>query len=51
MSIQQIVDSFTETQGWSDSTLLDLCMEYIENQGANQAFQDFLSDKAQQENV
>lgn len=31
--------------GWSDDTLLDLVLEYVDNQGSNDAFEDFLKEK------
>lgn len=40
--VQEIADK----QGWTDSTLLDLCLEYIGNQQSDDAFIEFLQEKA-----
>lgn len=43
---QQIADE----QGWTDTTLLDLALEYISNQQQDDAFTDFLRHHADVEN-
>lgn len=40
---EQILDGFRESQGWSDATILDLALTYIENQGSPEAWQDYLT--------
>jgi hypothetical protein len=40
---EQILDRFIETQGWSDNTVLDLCLTYIENQSSPEAWEDYLT--------
>jgi hypothetical protein len=37
---------FQGQQGWTDATLLDLCLTYIENQNSPEAFKDFLLQAA-----
>lgn len=39
---QTIIDQ----QGWTDATLLELALEYIENQQSPEAWTDFLAQKA-----
>lgn len=34
---------------WKDDTRLDLALEYISNQGSDDAFEDFLREKAEEE--
>jgi hypothetical protein len=44
---EQILDRFIETQGWSDSTVLDLALTYIENQSSPEAWEDYLISLAE----
>lgn len=44
------LDAIAQQQGWSDRTLLDLCLEYIGNQQNDDAFTEFLEEKAASEN-
>jgi hypothetical protein len=44
------IDEIIEHQGWSKETLLDLVMEYIGNQGSDDALRDFLAQIAENEN-
>lgn len=46
MDIEEII----EHQGWTKETVLDLVMEYIGNQGSNDALRDFLAQAAENEN-
>lgn len=46
MDIEEII----EHQGWNKETVLDLVMEYIGNQGSNDALRDFLAQAAENEN-
>jgi hypothetical protein len=46
---ETILDEIAEKQGWNLETKLDLCLEYIQNQGSNDAFEDFLKDRAGEE--
>lgn len=46
MNIEEII----EHQGWSKETVLDLVMEYIGNQGRDDALRDFLAQMAEYEN-
>lgn len=38
-------------QGWSDGTLLDLCLTYIDRQADTPAFADYLAQVAAQEST
>src|SRR4051812_48688407 len=51
MITEQILDGFTERQGWDDNTALDLALRYIENQGSPDAWRDFLAEIASEENA
>lgn len=42
MSAAAIAESIAEVQGWNDSTLLCLCLDYISNQQSDEAFEDHL---------
>jgi hypothetical protein len=42
MSAESIAESIAEEQGWNDSTLLGLCLDYINNQQSDEAFEDHL---------
>ncbi len=44
------IDEIVAHQGWSKETLLDLVMEYIGNQGSDDALRDFLAQMAEYEN-
>jgi hypothetical protein len=44
---EQILDRFVESQGWSDNTVLDLCLTYIENQASPEAWEDYLTSLAE----
>jgi len=39
---EQILDEFVESQGWTQGTVLDLALTYIENQGSPEAWRDYL---------
>jgi hypothetical protein len=43
------IDEIIEHQSWSKETLLDLVMEYIGNQGSDDALRDFLAQIAENE--
>lgn len=47
MESEQIIDEIGDRQGWDVASKLDLCLEYIENQGDNAAFREFLSISAE----
>lgn len=49
MTVQQIVQDIGSQQGWSRGTMLELCLEYIENQKCPDAFRDFLLEKQRRE--
>ena len=50
MSVQHIIDRYQARQGWTDLTVLDLLVEYIDNQASPEALEDFLNGKADIEN-
>lgn len=50
MSAETILDEIGDEQGWNDSSKLSLCLQYIENQGSDSAFEDFLRIQAEEEN-
>ena len=50
MSARHIIDRYQARQGWTDLTVLDLLVEYIDNQASPEALEDFLNEKADIEN-
>ena len=44
------MDSVGFKQNWNDETRLHIALEYIANQGDDQAFEDFLRETAREEN-
>ncbi len=51
MESELIIDEIGASQGWDDNSKLMLCLQYIENQGGNDAFRDFLLEQAATENA
>ena len=49
MSAENIANDIAAKQGWTDTTLLDLCLAYIDNQGSNDAFEGYLHGIAAEE--
>ncbi|HXS23392.1 MAG TPA: hypothetical protein VN719_04120 [Gemmatimonadales bacterium] len=49
MSAQTILDSFDDRTGWDDESKIHLLCQYIENQGDNDCFRDFLEQQADAE--
>lgn len=47
---RDIAGDIAGKQGWFDATLLGVVLDYIDNQGANDAFGDYLRERAAQEN-
>lgn len=47
---EQILDFYASRQGWNQQSQMDLALRYIENQGSNGAWRDFLQDCADVEN-
>lgn len=45
MSVHSLLFIEFKDQGWSEQTMLALCMEYIDNQQADGTFKDFLEYK------
>jgi hypothetical protein len=35
-----------EREGWTDTTLLDVVLDYIGNQGSDDAFADYLAERS-----
>ena len=46
-----VMDEIAEQQGWTVETQLELALQYIANQGSDDAFQDFLQHIADEENA
>ena len=44
MSAYELLFGKYEEQGWSNTVMLSLCMEYIDNQQNDDAFDDFLAE-------
>ena len=51
MPAERILDEIGTRQGWNDESKLTLCLRYIENQGDDSAFEDFLQRQADEENA
>jgi hypothetical protein len=51
MDAESILETIAAEQGWNDETKLILVLGYIENQGSNDAFADFLQTAADEENA
>jgi hypothetical protein len=49
MSADMIVDRIAAERGWTPDTVVALLCEYIDNQQANDALEDFLSEVAANE--
>ncbi len=43
-------EKIAEEQGWNDATKICILLEYIDNQGSPEAFDDFISEKQDAEN-
>lgn len=50
MTAYSILEEIGERQGWNKNYKLALALEYIENQGSLDAWQDFLQTQADEEN-
>lgn len=50
MSAHSIAQTIAAEQGWNSNTMLDLALDYIENQGDNPAFEEHLRSIAAEEN-
>ena len=50
MSAENIAHTIATAQGWTDTTLLALCLDYIGNQSSDDAFADYLHVRADGEN-
>lgn len=46
-----IVQQFQADQGWNDTTLAGLLLDYIDNQQSNEAFEEFLQRAADENDV
>ena len=51
MNAQFVIDQFQSQQGWTDDTVLDLLVQYIDNQGSGEALYDMLLQIAEEENA
>lgn len=50
MNDEQRITAVRERQGWNDSTMLTLALEFIDDQGGMDDFADMLEDQAATEN-
>lgn len=51
MPAEAILDEICESTGWNDESKLALLCEYIDNQQCDDAFEDFLAKKAEEEEI
>ena len=50
MSTQHVIDKHQDQQGWTDTTVLNLLIGYLDNQGSDDALDDYLGEVAAEEN-
>lgn len=50
MSAQHVIDKYQGRQGWTDATVLDLLIGYLDNQGSDDALDACLGEAAAEEN-
>lgn len=50
MTAENIANDIAARQGWSDATLLDLVLTFVDRQQDNDAFADYLNGVAEEEN-
>ena len=50
MSASDIAYRIQDEQGWTDATLLDIVLDYIGSQQSDDAFEDYLTEHAAEEN-
>jgi hypothetical protein len=43
MSERELFETMTTEEGWHERTQIDVLLQYIENQGSEAAFEDFLA--------
>lgn len=48
-SADSILRDAIAQQGWDEQSVVDMLTEYIENQGSNEAFADFIDEKIEAE--
>jgi len=46
-----ILDKYGDRQGWDDASKLAIALEYIDNQQDEDAFDQFVAEKADDENT
>jgi len=49
MSAESILDEIGDEQGWNDQSKIELLCQYIDNQGDNDCFADFLRTQQAEE--
>lgn len=49
MDAQTILETAAETTGWNTQSMLDMICEYVDNQGDNGCFQDFINEQVSME--
>lgn len=47
MHASEIAQDVQAEAGWTDATLLDVVLDYIDNQGSNDAFSAYLAERAE----
>jgi len=51
MSVNSIARTLQIEAGWTDSTLLELCLEFIENNNMEDSFSSYLEQQINDENL
>lgn len=49
MSAGAIIEKYQGAQGWTDLTVLDLLITYVDNQGSDDALEDYLAQACDDE--
>lgn len=45
----QIIEAASARTGWLECSLLDILLQYIQNQGSNEAFADYIEQRVAEE--
>lgn len=49
MHAEAILNEYADRAGWDESSMLFICLEYIDNQQSNDAFEDFVRRQCEEE--
>lgn len=49
MAAQDILNEHADKQGWDDSSMLEIALEYIDNQADDSCFADFVAQQVEDE--